>query len=620
MALDTELQRYIHLSRYARYVPALKRRETWEETVTRYVDFFKDKFGDEYPYAAVKDAIIDLQVMPSMRCLMTAGKALDRDNVSGYNCSFTPVNHPKCFDEILYVLMCGTGVGFSVERQYINQLPEIPDELYRTDTKLVIGDSKIGWASGFRELIALLYAGKIPTWDLGQLRPAGAVLKTFGGRSSGPEPLDDLFHFVVRKFSDARGRRLNSLEVHDIVCKIADVVVVGGVRRSALLSLGNLTDERHRNAKNGQWWIEHGQRALANNSVAYTEKPDMGIFMKEWQSLYDSRSGERGIFNRQGVRKSIENGGRRKSDFEFGTNPCGEILLRPHEFCNLSEVIVRPDDTVRSLHDKVAIAAIIGTFQSTLTDFRYLRKVWKSNCEEERLLGVSLTGLYDSPGTVEIDGFRSLKEHAIQTNQKYAEQLDINPSVAVTCIKPSGTVSQLCDTASGLHPRYSEYYIRNIRTDKKDPLTKFMIDKGYPHEDDVTKPDSTAIFSFPVKSPESSFTRTEIDALAQLKYAQAIKNHWCEHNPSLTVYVKEHEWLSVGAWVYDNFDDIQGISFLPYDTGIYRQAPYVECTEEEYAEGLRKMPVGVDFTELREVEDATTSSQELACVGGVCDI
>jgi ribonucleoside-triphosphate reductase len=623
--LDTQLQQYIHLSRYARYRDDLKRRETWDETVRRYVDFFAEKYPNIYPVDEIEEAIYELHVMPSMRALMTAGKALDRDNVAGYNCSYLPINHLRAFDEVMYILMCGTGVGFSVERQYINALPEIEDKLYKTDSTIVVSDSKIGWSTAYRELISLLYNGKIPKWDVSKIRPSGTRLKTFGGRASGPEPLVELFQFTIETFARTSGRRLNSLEVHDIICKIADAIVVGGVRRSALISLSNLTDERMQRAKSGQWWESNGQRALANNSVAYTEKPDVGIFMREWQELYESKSGERGIFNRNSAVRQARATGRRDVDWDFGTNPCGEIILRPNGLCNLSEVVVRSNDSYEQLKHKVELATIIGTFQSTLTDFRYLRSDWRRNAEEERLLGVSFTGILDNFFLTGAEGFLDsyldgLKYHAIETNKLWADRLGINASSSITTVKPSGTVSQLVDSSSGIHPRYSPFYLRTVRADKKDPLAQFMRSKGFYVEDDVTKPDVTDVFTFPVKSPPDSVKRDDWCAIDQLDHYLRFKENWCEHNPSITVYVRDHEWVEVAAWVYRHFDDIGGVSFLPYTDHVYRQAPYTEITEEEYNQWLNKMPKDVDWTELREENDATTASQELACMGGTCEI
>lgn len=622
--MKTDLQKYIHKSRYARYLEKEKRRESWEETVARYCDYFKDKFPKTFPYKQVYDAIVNMEVMPSMRALMTAGKALDRDNVAGFNCSYVAVDDIRCFDEIFYILMCGTGVGFSVERQYVNSLPTVAEEFYTTDTTVKVADSKIGWATSLRELISLLYQGKIPKWDISAVRSAGARLKTFGGRASGPAPLEELFKFTVDLFQKAKGRKLNSVEVHDLVCKIAESVVVGGVRRSALISLSNLTDERMRNAKNGQWWEYNKQRALANNSVAYTELPDVGIFMDEWKSLYDSKSGERGIFNRRAAKLQAEKTQRRDPGFDFGTNPCGEIILRPNGFCNLSEVVVRAGDTEEILKTKVEIATIIGTFQSTLTNFRYLRSVWKKNAEEERLLGVSLTGILDnallSTPTKDLESLLDiLKTVAIDTNKHWAKQLEINASASITTIKPSGTVSQLVDSASGIHPRYSKQYIRTVRADKKDPLSSYMIACGFPHEEDVMQ-SSNWVFSFPVKSPENAIVRDDLSAIDQLELYKTYKNAWCEHNPSITVYVRENEWFEVGAWVYKNFDSLGGVSFLPYSDHIYRQAPYQPIEEEQYHVELYSAPKNVDWDDFFEEEDNVESYKELACMGGICEI
>lgn len=644
-----QYSKFIALSRYARWKEDEGRRETWDETVDRYAMFFNNRLPESKNDIKIKEefgeaiqAIKDLEVMPSMRCLMTAGKALDRDNVAGYNCSFRAVDDIRAFDEIMYVLLCGTGVGFSVERQYISSLPTVAEEMHETDTTIVVADSKIGWASAYRELISLLYGGKIPKWDMSKVRPAGSRLKTFGGRASGPEPLMELFQFTVDVFKKAKGRKLNSIECHDIVCKIADIVVVGGVRRSALISLSNLTDERMRKAKSGAWWEDNPQRALANNSVCYTELPDMGVFLKEWSSLYESKSGERGVFSRVAAQKVAARNGRRDATHDFGTNPCSEIILRSKQFCNLTEVVVRSDDTLETLKDKVRIAAILGTLQATLTNFRYLSSKWKRNTEEEALLGVSLTGIMDNAalsGAIDVDAevaeafcgndaaslaqiLQELKEAAIETNKEWAERLGINQSVAITCVKPSGTVSQLVDSASGIHPRYSPYYIRTVRADKKDPLYSFMVDKGFPVEDAIGKENSTAVFSFPMKSPDGSVFRDDRSAIEQLELWKVYAEHWCEHKPSITVYVKEHEWMEVGAWVYANFDICSGVSFLPHTDHVYKQAPYQEITEEEYYECLEKMPKDVDWSELGryETEDNVSIEHELACTGNSCEL
>ena len=622
-----EYASYIALSRYARLIEEKGRRETWPETVKRYCDFWKGRFPDLFPYDEVYSAIVNLEVMPSMRALMTAGPALDRDETSGYNCAFTPIDHVRAFDETLYILMCGTGVGFSVERQYINQLPEVPEEIYPSETVIHVRDSKIGWATALRELIALLYGGKLPHYDLSSLRPAGARLRTFGGRSSGPGPLDELFQFVIQTFVKAKGRKLNSVEVHDVVCKIASSVVVGGVRRSALISLSNLTDERMQRAKMGQWWEDNVQRRLANNSVCYTEKPDIGIFLREWGALYESKSGERGIFNRNAAKAAAKASGRRDPNFDFGTNPCAEINLRPHQFCNLTEVVARDTDNVEELARKVRIAACIGTFQSTLTNFRYLRNSWKRNCEEERLLGVSITGIMDCPFLSGVRGvsaleltLRDLKSDAIRANAIWADKLGVNRSAAVTCVKPSGTVSQLVGSSSGIHPRHSEYFLRAVRADKKDPLAMFMSAAGFPNEDDVTAPQNTSVFYFPQKAPETAITRNQVTALDQLALYKVYAESWCDHNASTTIYVRDHEWMEVGAWVFKNFNSIGGLSFLPHSDHVYKQAPYQDLTKAQYEEWIKKMPQYVDWTEFREIEDNTTASQELACVGLSCEL
>lgn len=625
MQNKTDYQKYIFKSRYARYLEKEDRREEWEETVQRYIDFFTER-AKGLSLEEVKEAILNYEVMPSMRSLMTAGKALERDNVCGYNCSYVAVDSPRVFDEILYILCCGTGVGFSVERQYVNKLPEVAEDFVNSSSSIIVEDSKIGWATALRELIALLYAGKIPNVDYSKIRPAGAVLKTMGGRASGPEPLKDLFNFTIALFKKAKGRKLSSVECHDLVCKIADIVVVGGVRRSALISLSNLTDERMRNAKSGAWWENDGQRALANNSVAYTEKPDIGIFMKEWSALYESKSGERGLFNRVAAKKQAISSGRRDPEYDFGTNPCGEILLRSGGFCNLSEVVARPDDTLDDLKRKVRIATLIGTLQSTLTNFRYLRAIWKKNAEEERLLGVSITGIMDHPvlngskGYTELFEYLSvLKEESINANAEYADTLGIERSAAITCVKPSGTVSQLVDAASGIHPRYEPYYIRTVRADVKDPLAIFLQKQGVPCEPDVMKPHVGLVFSFPMKAPEVAVFRNDVTALDQLEHYLIWKEAYCEHNPSITVYVKEEEWLDVGAWVYKNFDRIGGVSFLPHSDHTYKQAPYQQITQEEYEKLSSEFPA-IDWDSFKEKGDNTTSTRELACVAGVCEL
>jgi len=636
MRLPTIYQEYIHLSRYARWDYDLGRRETWDETVGRYFNFFTEWLEEKNDYklengerVELENAVKELNVMPSMRCLMTAGPALKKENVAGYNCSYIKVDSPRSFDEILYVLMNGTGVGFSVELEYTNQLPVVPEELYDTDTVIVVSDSKLGWAKAFKELVSLLYGGHVPKWDVSKVREAGAPLKTFGGRASGPAPLVDLFKFTINTFKNSLGRKLHPVECHDIVCKTAEIVVVGGVRRSALISLSNLNDREMRFAKHGEWYTHNVQRALANNSVNYKEKPDVGTFMREWLSLYDSKSGERGIYNGMSAKKTVEQLNERYKDEDgkfitrriaredFGTNPCSEIILRSREFCNLSECVVRREDTRESLKEKVRTAAILGTFQSTLTNFRYLSREWKKNCDEERLLGVSLTGIMDNPLT---NGSKKgldklleeLRDIAYETNKEWADKLGIPVSAAITCVKPSGTVSQLVDSASGIHARHNPYYIRTVRADNKDPLCKLMRDMGFPNEVDVTKPEHTTVFSFPMKTPKGAVCRMDMTALEQLELWKVYAESWCEHKPSVTISVKEDEWVEVAAWVYDHFDSISGISFLPFSEHVYRQAPYQDCTEEEYKEALKTMPKNVDWAELSKYEsqDYTIASQD----------
>jgi ribonucleoside-triphosphate reductase len=631
--MDSLYQEFIYKSRYSRYLPEQNRRENWEETINRYLDFMYMHLHTKHSYDITPDLrkrlfdhIHDMKVMPSMRALMTSGLALNRDNTCGYNCSFLPIDDPKAFDEAMFILLCGTGVGFSVERQFINQLPEIPEKMFDSETIISVRDSKEGWAKALRMLIALLYTGEIPKWDLTKVRPAGAPLKTFGGRSSGPGPLSELFKFVVKLFRNAHGRRLTSLECHDIMCKIGEVVVVGGVRRSAMISLSNLSDDRMRHAKAGAWWEANPQRALSNNSAVYNEKPEVGTFMAEWISLYESKSGERGLFSREACQTIAKRNGRRNAEQLFGTNPCSEIILRPYGFCNLTEVVIRADDTMETIKDKIEVATILGTFQSTLTDFPYLRKIWVKNAEEERLLGVSLTGIYDSklfnnPADKEIKArLASLRDHAIEVNNGLADKLSINPAAAITCVKPSGTVSQLCDSASGIHPRHSNYYIRRVRADNKDPLTKFMKDKGVPWEPDVMKPDSTTVFSFPMKAPKGAVVRDDIDAIKHLELWSVYQEAWCEHKPSVTINVKEDEWMKVGAWVYDHFDEMSGVSFLPHDGGSYRQAPYEEITKDLYDAMLPSIPKSLDWDSLVEIEDNVEGTQTLACTAGGCEI
>ena len=624
--LPTDYQTFIATSRYARWLEEEGRRETWGETVGRYMTNIVSPWLTPTHQEEISSAILSLEVMPSMRSLMTAGKSSARDNTCMYNCSYLPVDDPKAFDEAMFILLCGTGVGFSVERQFITKLPEVPS-LFESDTTIVIKDSKEGWAKGLRQVLALLWAGEIPKWDVSKVRPAGARLKTFGGRASGPAPLVDLFNFSVSTFKAAQGRKLSSIECHDLMCKIGEVVVVGGVRRSAMISLSNLSDDRMRHAKSGNWWELNSQRALANNSVSYTEKPDSMSFMREWVSLMESGSGERGVFNREASKKQAAKNGRRNADYEFGTNPCSEIILRPNQFCNLTEVVIRANDTLDDLTRKVRLATILGTIQSTYTHFPYLRKMWTDNTSEERLLGVSLTGIMDNPlMTLKNAGLdktlQHLKEVAVETNKEWAEKLGIPVSTAITCVKPSGTVSQVVDSASGIHARHSPYYIRTVRGDNKDPLTQFMMDQGIPNEPDVMKPDATTVFSFPMRSPMGAVHTADTTALEQLEMWLMYQRHWCEHKPSVTINVKSEEWFAVGAFVYEHFDEMSGVSFLPFNEHTYQQAPYQECVATDYHILLDQMPRSIDWNKLSEYEqeDNTSGMQTMACTGDVCEM
>jgi len=623
--LPTDYQSFIHKSRYSKYIDG-KGRESWPKTVYRYMENVVGDKIDKQTYNEIEQAIISLDIMPSMRAMMTAGPAAERDNTAMYNCSYLPVDDPKSFDEAMHILLCGTGVGFSVERQFISKLPEVP-ELFESDTTIVVKDSKEGWAKAFRQLLALLWAGEIPQWDVTRVRPAGARLKTFGGRASGPAPLVELFNFTVKTFRDAQGRKLSSLECHDLMCFIGQIVVVGGVRRSAMISLSNLSDDRMRHAKSGQWWNEAGHRALANNSVSYTEKPDSETFMREWLALVESKSGERGIFNREASKKQAAKFERRDPNHEFGTNPCSEIILRPYQFCNLTEVVVRATDTIEDLDKKVRYATILGTIQSTFTKFPYLRKVWTKNTEEERLLGVSLTGIMDNPLMTSANKglektLEHLRETAVRTNSDCANRLGIAPSAAITCVKPSGTVSQLVDSASGIHARHSRYYIRTVRGDNNDPLTQMMKDQGVPNAPCVMKPDSTTVFSFPMKSPQKAVTRNDMTAIEQLETWLVYQRHWCEHKPSVTITVRADEWMEVGAFVYKHFDEMSGVSFLPHSDHSYQQAPYQDCTKDDYNKLLKIMPDSINWSRLSEYEqeDNTIAMQTMACSGEVCEV
>jgi ribonucleoside-triphosphate reductase (thioredoxin) len=629
----TPYNTFIAKSRYSRYLDDKGRREHWNETVARYFDFMTKNLKEKNGYtltpelrAELETAVVNLDVVPSMRAIMTAGAALERQNVAAFNCSYLPIDDPKAFDEAMYILLCGTGVGFSVEQQYVKKLPEVPDQLFDSETTISVSDSKEGWAKSLRQLLALLYSGEVPKFDLSKVRPAGARLKTFGGRASGAKPLEDLFKFVISKFKGATGRKLSSLECHDILCKIGEVVVVGGVRRSAMISLSDLADDKMAHAKAGAWWDGNGQRALANNSATYEERPSIGQFMREWTSIYESHSGERGIFNRDASKKQASKNGRRDSSYDFGTNPCSEIILRPYQFCNLSSCIVRSSDTMDSLANKIRLATILGTFQATLTNFPYLRKIWQKNTEEEALLGVSMTGILDNallnnPDDVELPKrLEKLRDLAVSVNAEVASELGINASVAVTAIKPEGTVSQLCSTASGIHPQHSKYYIRRVRADNKDPLTQFMIQAGFVAEPCVMKPDSTTVFSFPVKVADGALLREDLSAIKHLKLWLLFQRHYCEHKPSVTISVKEDEWMEVGAWVYEHFDEVTGVSFLPMDGGTYKQAPYEECTEEQYNQLRLLVPDSVDWENFKEYDDNVEGAQTLSCTAGGCEI
>jgi ribonucleoside-diphosphate reductase alpha chain len=629
----TPYNTFIAKSRYSRFLDDKNRREHWGETVARYFDFMEHHLSTKQKYnlpfelrAELEEAVTNLDVVPSMRAVMTAGQALERQNVAAFNCSYLPIDDPKAFDEAMYILLCGTGVGFSVEQQYVTKLPEVPDQLFASQTSIMVSDSKEGWAKSLRQLIALLYSGEVPKYDMSKVRPSGARLKTFGGRASGPQPLEDLFKFVISKFKTAAGRKLSSLECHDILCKIGEVVVVGGVRRSAMISLSDLTDDKMAHAKAGNWWDGQGQRALANNSATYEETPAIGQFMREWTSIYESHSGERGIFNREASQKQAAKNGRRDASYEFGTNPCSEIILRPYQFCNLSSCIIRSTDTQEDILNKVRLATILGTFQASLTNFPYLRKIWQKNTEEEALLGVSMTGILDNhllndPDDANLPGLlEKLRDAAVATNAEYAAAIGINQSVAVTAIKPEGTVSQLCSTASGIHPQHSQYYIRRVRADNKDPLTQFMLKSGFIGEPCVMKPESTTVFSFPVAVAEGALLREDLTAVEHLRLWLIYQRHYCEHKPSVTISVLENEWMEVGAWVYKHFDEVTGVSFLPMDGGTYRQAPYEECTEEDYKKLLAQQPTGIDWDNFQEYDDNVEGAQMLSCTAGGCTI
>jgi len=634
VSLPTDYQSFIHQSRYSKFMDTLNRRETFNETVDRYIanvvspvlmkslDFFQARDVQN----EIREAILNLEVMPSMRCMMSAGPGLDRSNVAGFNCSYTAVDHPRVFDEVLYILMCGTGVGFSVERKNVEQLPTLPEKMTPIDMTIVVEDSKEGWADAYRQLIEELYQGNVPKWDVSKVRAAGERLMTFGGRASGPDPLVDLFRHTIDTFTLAENSKLTPLEVHSIMCKIGEVVVVGGVRRSAMISLSDLDDPELRLAKSGEWWNDNPHFALANNSVAYEDTPERELFDEEWASLVASGSGERGIFNRAAVISKVQREGRREVS-DFGTNPCSEITLKSAQFCNLTSVVARANDTVGSLARKVRIASILGTIQATLTKFPYLRPIWQENTEAEALLGVSITGILDcrlltheNAGLDET--LKGLRRIAVDTNATYAGYMGINKSAAVTCVKPEGTSSQLNDSSSGIHARHSAYYTRTVRADTKDPITEFMIDQGIPHEPCVMKPDTTVVFSFPVKAPEGAVTRNDMTAIEQLELWLTYQRAWCCHKPSITVSVGPEEWDEVGDWVYAHFDEMSGVSFLPRSDHTYAQAPYQDITAEQYETAMETFPKSIDWDTLALYErgDTTVGSQTLACTGDVCEI
>jgi ribonucleoside-diphosphate reductase alpha chain len=630
---ETPQQEYIAKSKYARYLDKEKRRETWGETVQRYFDFAHEHIEEKFPQASTKwheveaemqYQVFSLRTMPSMRLLMTAGEAVKRNNIAAYNCHYAAIDKVRKFSDMLLILMHGTGSGFSCERQAIAKLPAVPDTVNKTDDVIVVKDSKEGWANAFSILLRHLYQGAIPKIDYSKVRPKGARLKTFGGRASGPEPLKKLFDFVSNLFLHAAGRKLTSLEVHDICCLIADIVVVGGVRRSALISLSNLSDLRMRDAKEGQWWTAHGHRGLANNSAVYTERPEVEIFMAEWLALIKSKSGERGIFNRQAARKQAARWGRRSADADYGCNPCSEILLLSNEMCNLTEAVIRKGDSYEVIKEKIRIATIMGVYQSSLTDFKGVDAELQRNCEEERLLGVSMTGVMDheilnNVNPTAIQWLEDLRDYSREVATEWAGYFGINVSVAITCNKPSGTVAQLTNAGTGgLHPRFGKHYIRTYRQDNKDPLTQFLKEQGIAWEPSVTKPETETIFSFVVESPDGAVMRDDRTAIEQLEHWLMFQRHWCEHKPSITIYVKDHEWLEAGAWVYKHFDEVCGVSFLPFDNGSYRQAPFQEITKEEYREFIAKYPGTIDWSKFVELDDMTEGGQELACTGGAC--
>lgn len=624
------LGEFIYYRTYSRWIEREGRRETWVETVDRYMNFMKENLGDKLTaeeYNELREGILWQEAMPSMRLMWSAGSAAARCHATAYNCSYIAPSKLEDFSEIMYLSMSGTGVGFSVESQTIGQLPIIKKQSGKVLPTYVIEDSKEGWADALKTGLKTWYNGKDIKFDYSGLRPAGARLKTMGGRSSGPEPLRSLLDFARAKIFSRQGKRLSNIDAHDIICKTGEVVVMGGVRRSALISLSDLDDMEMRNAKTGQFYLTEPQRQMANNSAAYNEKPTSTQFIEEWLALAKSGAGERGIFNRGSLKQQLPR--RRWDKFEedwasSGVNPCGEINLKSKEFCNLTEVVARAEDIEESLIRKIRLATILGTYQSTLTDFKYLSKEWKKNCEEERLLGVSVTGQWDCPALRNEKTFSKLREAAIEVNKEYAKRFGINQSAAITCVKPSGTVSQLVDAASGMHPRHSGYYIRRVRISATDSLFQMLKEQKFPYHPEVGQTidsASTYVLEFPVKAPSNSKFRNDMDAIEQLEYWKMVKENFTEHNPSVTISVGDNEWIVAANWLYENWDILGGLSFLPREDHVYKLAPYEEIDEERYSELAAKLPE-IDFSRIviYEEDDETQGARELACASGVCEI
>ena len=624
------LGEFIYYRTYSRWIDDEGRRETWVETVDRYINFMRENLGkrlSDKEYSEVRQAILSHEAMPSMRLLQFAGKAARTTNVCAYNCSFIAPTKLEDFAEIMYISMCGTGAGFSVESQYIQQLPVIKRQSGKLRHVHVIDDSKEGWCDALTLGLKTWYAGEDVQFDYSRLRPAGARLKTMGGKSSGPDPLRELLTFARATVLKRQGRRLTNLDAHDIICKIGEIVVAGGVRRSALISLSDLDDVEMRDAKKGQFYITEPQRSLANNSAVYNEKPGAEEFMREWLALMESHSGERGIFNRGGLRETFPE--RRTKMLEeridtIGTNPCGEILLQPKQFCNLSEIVARAEDTPGSLMRKMKIATLLGTYQSTLTNFPYLSREWKEHCEEERLLGVSITGQWDSPAVRKPEMLKKLRDAAVVYNREYAKRFTVSPSTCITCTKPSGTLSQMVDCASGMHPRHAPYYIRRVRIASTDALFQMLRDQGVPYHPEVGQNMETAttfVIDFPVKAPDAAIFRDQVPALELLEYWKDVKENYTEHNPSVTISVGDDEWLKTGNWVYENWKIVGGLSFLPRSNHVYKLAPYEEIDEKAYHELLERF-AHVDFSKIvtYEREDGTENKRELACASGTCEV